>query len=854
MRSMSKKTKAVLGGVVLLVLFAATLQTEAQETCLPPPLGMVAWWPGDGNTDEIVGARNGSMVGSAGFAPGMVANSFSFDGNGWIDVRDDPIWTLGTKNFTIELWVSFNSLSGRDPLIAHDNGAGEQDKWIFWYDGEGHDKQQGVPALRFHINSPHPAPVPFPHDTVVAPWNPRLERWYHVAVTRSGSRYTLYIDGAQVATDTSAFCIPDPAAALTIGRAESIRLNGLVDEVAIFHRALSASEIQAIFNAGRAGKCKARATEQRTVVVDGIARTYYVNPGRDAATTPSPLVFAFHGLGSSPGIAQSWGIASAWPEATVVYPQGMPPNEPGWQFGLGDSGDQDVRFVDAMLTDLARAYRVDLRRVYTTGHSNGGALSFVLLAARPERFAAVASVNFPDAGNLPWAAVPRPALYISGDQDTGHNPGDGAEWVRDQLLRLNGAGSQGAEWMPGVFLYPPAASGQPVLYSRFPGGHEWPPMATPAIVKFFQAHALPTDPRRASPPAWGSAGEVVAGTGDADHTGDRGLATAARVCFPYDVTVDAAGRLIIADDSGTSFADGYLRRVTEAGIISTVDTVAAPGFNPRPRRQSPIYSSIAIKAITVDRAGNLYFADDVQRRVVRIGADGLMRSVAGIGPPDTTGIRFSGDGGPGVQAQISFPEGLAVDGEGNLFIADTANHRVRQVGADGIIRTVAGIGTPGYSGDNGPALQAQLYHPWGLAIDRDGNLLIADAGNHCIRKMSRGGRITTVAGDGTAGSDGDDGPATAARLRFPAHIAVDSQGQIFIADGPSHRIRKVGQDGSISTLVGEGGTVDPTPVASPAGMVIDRSGNLYLADPTRHVIRKFAGVAATGLIAGAPLP
>ena len=124
------------------------------------------------------------------------------------------------------------------------------------FDTEGHDKQQGVPALRFHINSPHPAPVPFPHDTVVAPWNPLLGRWYHVAVTRSGSSYALYIDGAQVATDTSIFSIPDPGAPLTIGRAEGVRLNGLVDEVEIFNRALAASEIQTIFNAGSAGKCK----------------------------------------------------------------------------------------------------------------------------------------------------------------------------------------------------------------------------------------------------------------------------------------------------------------------------------------------------------------------------------------------------------------------------------------------------------------------------------------------------------------------------------------------------------------------------------------------------------------------
>jgi hypothetical protein len=120
--------------------------------------------------------------------------------------------------------------------------------------------------------------------------------------------------------------------------------------------------------------------------------------------------------------------------------------------------------------------------------------------------------------------------------------------------------------------------------------------------------------------------------------------------------------------------------------------------------------------------------------------------------------------------------------------------------------------------------------------------------------MSRDGVITTVAGIGTAGFGGDGGPAVAARLSFPAHIAVDSLGSLFIADGPNHRIRKVAPDGTITTLVGAGGTADPLPLASPAGMAIDRSGNLFLADPTRHVIRKFAGVAAPALVAGAPLP
>jgi len=239
---------------VLLVL--GSLSLVPGQNCVPPPANLVAWWPGDGNPNDIVGGRNGTLVNGATFASGLVAQAFSFNGASWVEVPDDPIWTLGSSDFTVDLWVKFNALSGRDPFIGHDEGGGELNKWIFWYDVSGHDKLGGTPALRFHINSPHPSPVPFPHDPVVAPWSPLLGRWYHVAVTRGGITYALYIDGVQVATDTSTFVIPDPNFPLTIGRAEGFLLNGSVDELEIHSRALSAVEISQIFAAGTAGKCK----------------------------------------------------------------------------------------------------------------------------------------------------------------------------------------------------------------------------------------------------------------------------------------------------------------------------------------------------------------------------------------------------------------------------------------------------------------------------------------------------------------------------------------------------------------------------------------------------------------------
>src|ERR1035437_8007513 len=182
--------------------------------------------------------------------------------------------------------------------------------------------------------------------------------------------------------------------------------------------------------------------------------------------------------------------------------------------------------------------------------------------------------------------------------------------------------------------------------------------------------------------------------------------------------------------------------------------------------------------LAADQAGNLFFAD--QNTVLRLDATtGVLTRVAGNG---TTG--FSGDNGPGTSAQMYTPLGLAVDATGNLYIADLGNSRIRKV-SNGVIITVAGNGTPGFSGDNGPATSAQLYGPtnvfYGIAVDSAGNLYIADNGNFRIRKVSNG-VITTVAGNGTSGFSGDNGPATSAQLSTPSGVAVDAAGNLYITD------------------------------------------------------------------------
>ena len=234
----------------------------------------------------------------------------------------------------------------------------------------------------------------------------------------------------------------------------------------------------------------------RKVTVDNVVRTALVYPGKDADSIPSPLVFVFHGFtGNSGNIARTTRLHEAWPEATVVYPQGLRTyskrkqrNVPAWQAELGMDGDRDLFFVDALLADLREAYRVDERRVYATGSSNGAMFCYILLAVRPAWFAAFAPVAGADDA-VEYATVPRPVLIIHGKKDTTVRP-EAAQHMRDVLLQLNGCGTAQRPWAPGYIGYEPCASGQPIIWHLHDGGHIWPPDATRQIVRFFKQHAL----------------------------------------------------------------------------------------------------------------------------------------------------------------------------------------------------------------------------------------------------------------------------------------------------------------------------------------------------------------------------
>ncbi|MEO7804525.1 MAG: NHL repeat-containing protein, partial [Actinomycetota bacterium] len=297
---------------------------------------------------------------------------------------------------------------------------------------------------------------------------------------------------------------------------------------------------------------------------------------------------------------------------------------------------------------------------------------------------------------------------------------------------------------------------------------------------------------------------TVAGNGVPGFTGDGGLATSASLNTPTGIAVDSAGTLYISDTG-----NHRVRRVA-FGTISTFAGNGAAGYSGE--GLAIIVSLNSPIGLAVDPSNNLYIADSGNNRVRKVSASGFISTLAGNG---TAG--FSGDSSLAVIAQLNSPSGVAADAMGNVFIADTNNHRVRQVTVGLVITTMAGNGFAGYSGDGGPAAAAQLNSPFGLAVDSLGSVYVADRDNHRVRQLklfvafsappvrsSAGYVANTFAGNGSASFSGDGGPATLAGLRSPNSIAVDPTGLIAFSDSDNYRVRGVSLSGIITTLAGNG--------------------------------------------------
>lgn len=344
--------------------------------------------------------------------------------------------------------------------------------------------------------------------------------------------------------------------------------------------------------------------------------------------------------------------------------------------------------------------------------------------------------------------------------------------------------------------------------------------------------------------------DTVAGNGTSGYSGDGGVATEAQLKLPFGIALDDAGDLYIAD-----VGDHRIRKViSSTGVITTIvgngnacisSTDLCGDNGPAITAQLNQVSGIAL-----DDAGNLYIADYLNQRIRKvIAATGVITTVAGDGNSCASSTSLCGDNGPAIAAQLHQPTDVAIDEFGNLYIADTWNFRIRKVIAStGIITTVAGTGTFGASGDGEAATNAQLSTPFGITLDEMGNLYIADFDNHSIRKViSPTGVITTVAGTGVMGYSGDNGPAVSAQLNGPAGVAVDKMGNLYIADHIDHRVRKViSLTGVITTVAGTGvggysgdnGLAFMAGLTTPFDVVVDEMENLYISDTGNFRIRK----------------
>ena len=274
--------------------------------------------------------------------------------------------------------------------------------------------------------------------------------------------------------------------------------------------------------------------------------------------------------------------------------------------------------------------------------------------------------------------------------------------------------------------------------------------------------------------------ETFAGTGTAGFNGDGIAATNAQLNFPADVAKDAAGNIYVADRD-----NNRIRMIDTNGVITTV---AGSGVQGSSGDNGQAISARLYKptGVALDAAGRLYIADCQNNRVRVVDTNGVITTLAGTGTPG-----FSGDNGPASSAKLNNPIRVTLDSLGNVYISDQNNQRVRKVSTSGTITTVAGSGTAGFNGDGGAATNAMMYKPYGLSADSAGNLYIADMGNQRVRMVDVNGIIWTVAGTGTAGFSGDSGPATNALMNAPFGLASDAQGNIFFADNNNQRVRRI---------------------------------------------------------------
>jgi sugar lactone lactonase YvrE len=337
---------------------------------------------------------------------------------------------------------------------------------------------------------------------------------------------------------------------------------------------------------------------------------------------------------------------------------------------------------------------------------------------------------------------------------------------------------------------------------------------------------------------------TIAGSSVNSNVGDGGMAASAQLQFPFGVALAGGGNLLISDTY-----DGRIREVHSNGVITTL---AGGGSGCSQQTDTwgdgcPATSAILALpyGIAADSGGNVYVGDNAPSgsTVRKIGTDGTITIFAGGGSGCQQETDSIGDGCPAISASIGAVTGVATDTSGNVYFCDSGNFRIREIGPNGIINTIAGNGTPGYSGDGGPAAQATLLPPESIAVDGSGNIYFTDPLNFRVREITAQGTMMTIAGNGSSRYGGDGGPAISGGLSYPVGVAVDG-GNVYISDGISN-IREVTPDGTISTIAGrndagyagDGGLALNALLFGPTGLAVDSGGDLIFADATNSVVR-----------------
>lgn len=377
----------------------------------------------------------------------------------------------------------------------------------------------------------------------------------------------------------------------------------------------------------------------------------------------------------------------------------------------------------------------------------------------------------------------------------------------------------------------------------------------------------------AAPPAhtiWRIGGTGLA-CAAAPQCGDGGAAFSASIGFPQALALGPAGELYVAD-----LADNEVRMISPGGVISIVAGDGTPCQTAPACGDGGPATSAALNAptgVAVDAHGAVFIADAGDDEIRRVAADGTISRLAGTGA-ECGGAATCGDGGSALSALLASPDGVAVDGHGNVYIADSADNRIRRVDAHGTITTVAGDGAlcsaAPACGDAGPATSAQLSYPESVAVDGRGDLFIADNGDSEIRRVDAHRTISRVAGTGaacaTAPKCGDGGPALSAALNAPEGVAVDNSGRVAIADWGDNEVRVVSPSGTISRVAGNGtacalppacgdtGPAGSAPLSSPDGVALNSAGDVVIGDTYDNELRLVpAAVTAPARAGGSAL-